>query len=266
VTLPFFAAQDDGTPVAMAHRGFSLDGLENSMTAFRAAVALGYRYLETDVHTTADGVVLLFHDAALNRVTGRAGRIAELTADEVARALIRGQETVPTFDQLVAEFPTTRFNLDVKDWNSVRGLAEAIEKYAVHDRVLIASFSDRRRRAVLRLLSRRTASSAGTAANAAFVVVSPLLSVPGLRFFACAFLRRALRDVDALQVPMRYRGLPVVTPGFVRRAHSLGLYVHVWTINDPGEMHLLLDMGVDGIVSDRADLLKEVLESRGLWS
>jgi glycerophosphoryl diester phosphodiesterase len=266
VTLPFFAAQDDGKPAAMAHRGFSLDGLENSMTAFRAAVGLGFRYLETDVHTTADGVVLLFHDAVLDRVTDRTGRIAELTACEVARALIRGQETVPTFDQLVAEFPNTRLNLDVKDWNSVRSLAAAVEKHAVHDRVLIASFSDRRRRAVLRLLSRRTASSAGTLANAAFTAVSPLLSVPGLRFFARAFLKRSLRDVDVLQVPVQYRGLPVVTPGFVRRAHSLGLYVHVWTINDPGEMHLLLDMGVDGIVSDRADLLKEVLESRGLWS
>jgi glycerophosphoryl diester phosphodiesterase len=98
------------------------------------------------------------------------------------------------------------------------------------------------------------------------VAVSPLLSVPGLRFLARAFLGRVLRDVDALQVPVRYRGLPVVTPGFVRRAHSLGLYIHVWTINDPATMNLLLDMGVDGLVSDRADLLKEVLESRGVWS
>ena len=264
--LPFFSAQENGHPVAMAHRGFSVDGLENSMAAFRAAVDLGYRYLETDVHTTVDGVVLLFHDAVLDRVTDRVGRIAELTADEVAKALIRGQETVPTFDQLVAAFPDTRFNLDVKDRNSVRSLAEAVEKNAVHDRVLIASFSDRRRRAVLRLLSRRTAASAGTAANAAFVAVSPLLSVPGLRFLARAFLGRVLRDVDALQVPVRYHGLPVVTPGFVRRAHSLGLYIHVWTINDPATMQLLLDMGVDGLVSDRADLLKEVLESRGVWS
>jgi glycerophosphoryl diester phosphodiesterase len=264
--LPFFSAQGAGKPVAMAHRGFSLDGLENSMAAFSAAVRLGYRYLETDVHTTADGVVLLFHDPALDRVTDRTGRIAELTADEVAAARIGGRETVPTFDELVAAFPGTRFNLDVKDWHSVRSLAEAIEKHAVHDSVLIASFSDRRRRAVLRLLSRRTAASAGTAANAAFVAVSPLLSVPGLRLLARAFLGRVLRDVDALQVPVQYRALPVVTPGFVRRAHSLGLYVHVWTINDPAEMHRLLDMGVDGLVSDRADLLKQVLESRGAWS
>lgn len=236
------------------------------MAAFGAAVGLGYRYLETDVHTTADGVLLLFHDAALDRITDRAGRIAELTAEEVSRARIGGVEPVPTFDELVAAFPETRFNLDVKDWRSVQSLADAIERHAVHDRVLIASFSDRRRRAVLRQLSRRTASSAGTTANAAFAALSPLLAVPGLRSWVRAVLRRVLRDVDALQVPVRYRGIPVVTPGFVRRAHGLGLHVHVWTINDPAEMHRLLDLGVDGIVSDRADLLKEVLESRGAWS
>lgn len=236
------------------------------MAAFRAAVGLGYRYLETDVHTTADGVLLLFHDAALDRITDSTGRIADLTAEEVSRARIGGTEPVPTFDELVAAFPGTRFNLDVKDWHSVRSLADAIERHAVHDRVLIASFSDRRRRAVLRRLSRRTASSAGTSANAAFVALSPLLAVPGLHSWVRAVLRRVLRDVDALQVPVRYRGIPVVTPGFVRRAHGLGLHVHVWTINSPAEMHRLLDLGVDGIVSDRADLLKEVLQSRGAWS
>ncbi|CAH0180337.1 Glycerophosphodiester phosphodiesterase [Arthrobacter sp. Bi83] len=250
----------------MAHRGFSREGLENSMAAFRAAVGIGYRYLETDVHTTSDGVLLLFHDAALDRITDGAGRIAELTAAEVARARIGGLEPVPTFDELVAAFPDARFNLDVKDWNSVRSLAAAIERHALHDRVLIASFSDRRRRAVLRLLSRRTASSAGTAANAAFVALSPLLAVPGVGALARAVVGRVLRDVDALQVPVRYRAVQVVTPGFVRRAHDLGLYVHVWTINEPAEMHRLLDLGVDGIVSDRADLLREVLVSRGAWS
>jgi glycerophosphoryl diester phosphodiesterase len=249
----------------MAHRGFSRDGLENSMAAFRAAVGIGYRYLETDVHTTSDGVLLLFHDAALDRITDGAGRIAELTAAEVARARIGGLEPVPTFDELVAAFPDARFNLDVKDWNSVRSLAAAIERHALHDRVLIASFSDRRRRAVLRLLSRRTASSAGTAANAAFVALSPLLAVPGVGALARAVVGRVLRDVDALQVPVRYRAVQVVTPGFVRRAHEMGLYVHVWTINEPAEMHRLLDLGVDGIVSDRADLLREVLVSRGAW-
>jgi glycerophosphoryl diester phosphodiesterase len=249
----------------MAHRGFSLAGLENTLAAFRAAVELGYSHLETDVHTTSDGELFLLHDRTLDRVTDGHGRIHDLTADQVRRVRIGGTEPVPSFDELVAEFPEARFNLDVKDWHSVPSVVAAIERHQVHDRVLIASFSDRRRRAVLKRLSRRTASSAGTLVNALFLVLGPLLSVRVLGFPVRAVLRRALRGVDALQVPVRYRAIPVVTPGFVRRAHELGLHVHVWTINDPAEMHRLLDLGVDGIVSDRADLLKAVLQARGLW-
>jgi glycerophosphoryl diester phosphodiesterase len=245
----------------MAHRGFSPEGAENSMAAFRAAVALGYRYLEADVHTTADGVLLLFHDETLDRVTDGSGRISELPAETVARARIAGAEPIPLLEELVAEFPEVRLNLDVKDWNSVATLAAAIEQYGLHDRVLIASFSDRRRRAVLRRLSRPAASSAGMASNALFVLLGPLLPEALLGRVTA----RALRDVHALQVPVRYGAVPVVTAGFVRRAHRHGLHVHVWTINETAEMHRLLELGVDGIVTDRADLLKAVLQERGQW-
>ncbi len=232
------------------------------MAAFRAAVELGYRYLETDVHTTSDGVLLLFHDDSLDRVTDGRGRISELTAAEVAAARIGGREPVPLFDELVTEFPEVRLNLDVKDWSSVRSLAEGIERHHAHQRVLVASFSDRRRRAVLKLLSLPVASSAGVMTNALFVLLGPLMPAVWLR----RVLRRALRDVQALQVPVRYGAFRVVTAGYVRRARALGLVVHVWTINDPAEMRRLLEMGVDGIVTDRADLLKQVLLERGEWS
>ncbi len=231
------------------------------MAAFRAAVELGYRYLETDVHTTSDGVLLLFHDDSLDRVTDGRGRISELTAAEVAAARIGGREPVPLFDELVAEFPEVRLNLDVKDWSSVRSLADGIERHHAHHRVLVASFSDRRRRAVLQLLSLPVASSAGVMTNALFVLLGPLMPAAWLR----RVLRRALRDVQALQVPVRYGAFRVVTAGYVRRAHALGLLVHVWTINDPAEMRRLLELGVDGIVTDRADLLKQVLLERGEW-
>ncbi|WP_082979214.1 glycerophosphodiester phosphodiesterase [Arthrobacter sp. B6] len=244
----------------MAHRGFSREGLENSMAAFRAAVDLGCRYLETDVHTTSDGVLVLFHDETLDRVTDAVGRISELTAAEVAAARIAGREPVPLFDDLVHAFPGTRLNLDVKDWNSVRSLAAGIERHSLHDRVLVASFSDRRRRAVLKLLSRPVASSGGVATNALFALLRPL-PVALLR----RLLQAPLKDVQALQVPVRYGRFRVVTSGYVSRAHAMGLKVHVWTINDPAEMHRLLDLGVDGIVTDRADLLKQVLLERGEW-
>ncbi|HCN23118.1 MAG TPA: glycerophosphodiester phosphodiesterase, partial [Arthrobacter bacterium] len=240
---------------------FSREGLENSMAAFRAAVDLGYGYLETDVHTTADGVLLLFHDDTLDRVTDGRGRISELTAVEVASARIGGREPVPLFDELLTAFPDVRVNLDVKDWDSVQSLAAGIERHGAHSRVLVASFSDRRRRAVLKLLNRPVASSAGMVTNALFVLLGPVLPAPWLRFA----LRGPLHGVQALQVPVRYGAIRVVTAAYVRRAHALGLVVHVWTINDPAEMHRLLDLGVDGIVTDRADLLKRVLLERGEW-
>lgn len=264
MTLPFFEHPDDAgrqLPIAMAHRGFSAEGLENSMAAFRAGVELGFRYLETDVHTTADGVLLLFHDETLDRVTDGKGRVAELPAADVAKARISGREPIPTFDDLVTQLPDARLNLDVKDWGSVHSTAAAIERHQMHHRVLVTSFSDRRRRAVLKLLSQPVASSAGVASNALFTLLGPVLPRPVFH----RLMRRVLRDVHALQVPVRYGRVPVVTPGFLRRAHDLGLVVHVWTINDADEMHRLLHLGVDGIVTDRADLLRDVLRARGQW-
>jgi glycerophosphoryl diester phosphodiesterase len=264
VRLPFFDHVDaDGSalPIAMAHRGFSREGLENSMAAFRAAVDLGYRYLETDVHTTADGVVFVFHDDTLDRVTDGTGKISELPAHKVAQARIGGHEPIPRFDELLAALPDVRLNVDVKDWNSVGSIAAEIEHHQVHHRVLLTSFSDRRRRAVLKLLSQPVAASAGVVSVGLFTVLGPLLPGPVFRWA----MRRILCGIHALQVPVRYGRIDVVTPGFVRRAHALGLMVHVWTINDPDEMHRLLDLGVDGLVTDRADLLREVLLERGKW-
>jgi glycerophosphoryl diester phosphodiesterase len=261
-SLPYFSAGGAAeAPLALAHRGFSREGLENSMAAFGAAVDLGFRHLETDVHTTADGTLLLFHDEVLDRITDGNGRISELSASTVARARIGGTEPIPLLAELITKYPDVRLNLDVKDWNSVATLVAAIERYDLHDRVLVASFSDRRRRAVQKQLSRPAAGSAGIVSNGLCVLLGPVLPAALLRLVT----RRALRGVQALQVPVRYGAVTVVTPGFVKRAHRLGLQVHVWTINEPSEMHRLLDLGVDGIVTDRADLLKVVLQQRGAW-
>lgn len=244
-------------PLALAHRGFSPDGLENSAAAFGAAVELGYSHLETDVHASADGAVFLIHDDTLDRVTDTQGRIAELSAAQISAARIGGREPVPRLEDVLAVFPEARWNLDVKDWHAVGPLAELIERLGAHDRVLITSFSDRRRRAVLRRLGRRAASSAGVMCTAFFKFLGPVLPE--------RWVRAVLHDVDALQVPASYGALPVVTAGFVRRAHRLGIQVHVWTINEPSEMTRLLDLGVDGIVTDRAELLRDVLQGRGQW-
>ncbi|MEA5455886.1 glycerophosphodiester phosphodiesterase [Sinomonas sp. JGH33] len=243
--------------MALAHRGFSLGGLENTLTAFRAAWDLGFTHLETDVHATADGVLVAFHDETLDRVTDRSGRISRLPWAEVARARIGGAERVLRFEELAEALPDACFNVDVKASPAVAPFADAIERLRLHDRVLVASFSDARRRAVLARLSRPVAASAGTRTTALLAFGAP--AVPA------GVLRRFLHDVDCFQVPEGQGRLPVVTPAFLARSHALGKQVHVWTVNEAADMSRLLDLGVDGLVTDRADVLRGVLEARGAW-
>lgn len=253
--LPYL---DQPGPIALAHRGFSLAGLENSMAAFAAAVDLGFRYVETDVHATSDGVLVAFHDHTLDRVTDGRGAVGALPWDVVRRARIGGAEPVPRLDDVLGTWPDLRVNIDVKADAAVGPTVEAVERTAAHDRVCIASFSDARRGAVLRGLSRRVATSAGNGSAARFRAAAAL----GSRTAA----RRAVHDVDCLQVPERYRGVRVVTAASVAAAHAVGVQVHVWTVNEPADMRRLLDLGVDGLVSDRADVLRAVLQERGEWS
>ena len=258
-------------PMAFAHRGFSLEGLENTLTAFRAAWDLGFTHLETDVHATHDGALVAFHDDRLDRVTDRSGLVAELEWAEVSSARIAGSagasERVPLFADLAESLPDAYFNVDVKSAGAVVPFASVIERMRLHDRVLVTSFSDARRRAVLARLSRPVASSAGTGTAAAFRLVGTVLPGAALRGAGRpgAGRRGLLRDVDALQVPERYGAVRVVTPRFVARAHALGVQVHVWTVNEAADMVRLLDLGVDGLVTDRADVLRTVLEARGAW-
>ncbi len=246
-----------GGVAALAHRGFSLDGRENSLAAFQAAVDLGFGYVETDAHGTSDGVAVALHDATLDRTTDGRGAVAELPWDVVRRARIGGVDPVPRLEDVLGTWPDLRVNIDVKSASGVRPVAEAIERTGAHDRVCVASFSAARRHATLRLLSRPVVTSAATGEVARFLVAHRLrLAVPAAH---------ALRQVDALQVPVAQGRVRVVDAGTVAAAHAAGGVVHVWTVNDPAEMHRLLDLGVDGLVTDRADLLRDVLRRRGTW-
>ena len=249
---------DAPTPLAFAHRGFSPDGLENSLTAFSAAVALGYRYLETDVRATRDGVAIAFHDPELDRITDRAGRIAELDWSEAGRALIRGSEPIARIDDVLDAWSDVRLNIDVKDAAAVAPLVRAIERTRAHDRVCVASFSDRRRRAVLRRLSAPVATSGGRWTVARF-----RLAASPARW--AALVAHALRDVDCVQVPERAGPVRIVTAATVAAARAAGKQVHVWTVNDESRMHRLLDLGVHGLVTDRADVLRDLLRARHAW-
>lgn len=258
--FPFLdAPHRDGAVIAMAHRGGALhpglQGLENTLFAFQAAVDLGYRYLETDVHATRDGVLLAFHDDLLDRVTDAAGRIWDLVHADVAGARVGGREPIPLLVDLLDAFPTTRFNIDLKSPGAVDPLADVIDRTAAHDRVCIGSFTERSLRRFRSRVGRRVATSRGVAAVAAE------------RFLPAGMtLGRVFRDPGAVyQVPVTRGRLTVLDERFVRRAHAAGRHVHAWTIDDPDEMVRLLDLGVDGLITDRPDLLRDVLERRGQW-
>ncbi|MDO8106915.1 glycerophosphodiester phosphodiesterase [Isoptericola sp. b441] len=242
---------DHDGPIAFAHRGFSLEGLENSMVAFQAAVDLGYAYVETDVHATADGVAIAFHDASLDRVTDRTGRIAGLSWSQVRQARIGGREPVPTLAEVLHAWPDLRVNIDVKSAGAIAPTVAVIERESAHDRVLVGSFSEGRRRATLEQLSRPVATSASTAGATRFLL--------GARTRWDGLVARVAGAVDCLQVPERAGRTTVVDARTLEVAHAHGLKVHVWTVNDPADMRRLLDLGVDGLVTDRADLLQEVL-------
>lgn len=247
-------------PLALAHRGGALYppnvGIENTLPAFANAVGLGYRYLETDVHATADGRLVAFHDPRLDRVTDATGAIAELPWSQVRQARVGGREPIPLLAEVLESFPRARVNVDIKAALAIRPLWELVERLAAHDRVCVGSFSSRRLGAFRRLAGERVATTAGPWGTAA------------LRF-APSLARHLSSPTQVLQVPagvqVRGRRLPVVTARLVAAAHDVGKHVHVWTIDDPDEMHRLLDLGVDGLVSDRIDVLRDVLRARGAW-
>lgn len=253
---PYFR---DAPPIGLAHRGGSSYapnvGRENTIAAFRQAVNMGYRYLETDVHATADGRLVAFHDEVLDRVTDAQGTLAEMPWSQVSAARIHGVDPVPLMDELFETFPDTRFNIDVKSPGAIGPLVEAIRRHAAIQRVCIGSFSDARLRAVRRALGPGLATSAGPMS----VATTKLLP---------AMVHRWLRSPAlALQIPVTHRVGPtdvtVVTPRLLATAHRLGKHVHVWTVDDAAQMHQLLDLGVDGIVTDRIDTLRDVLAERG---
>ncbi len=246
---------DGNPPRAFAHRGWhigDLAGLENSMAAFRRAYDEGFRYLETDVHATADGKLVAFHDPSLDRVTDRTGQIAALPWAEVRRARIGGVEPIPLMSDLLEQFPDARFNIDAKADRAVGPLADLVRGTGSRGRVCLGSFSDRRLASLRAALGPHVATSMGPREV--------------FRLIRAARLSRPLTTTAvAAQVPVAFSRIKIVTPAFIEAARRAGVEVHVWTIDDPHEMGRLLDMGVDGVMSDQPDLLRQVLAERDAW-
>ena len=218
------------------------------MPAFQYAVDLGYHYVETDVQVTADGVLLAFHDFNLKRTCGIDRRVREMTWAEVQHARVNGVAPIPTLEDLLGTWPDLRVNIDCKSDSAVDALVSALGRTKALARVCVGAFSDRRIRKLRTIIGPELCSALGP------------VGVSQLRY------GRMLRTAaNTAQVPVRQGTLLVTTPAFVERAHRLGLAVHVWTIDEPAEIDRLLDMGVDGIMTDRPAVLRSVLERRSQW-
>lgn len=248
---PYFSHEH---PIRLAHRGSRILWPENTMTAFQGAVGLGYRYLEIDVHVSSDGRVVVFHDDSLERLTDGVGKVWDRTWNEL-RTLdaahnfkpdegfpLRGTGlSIPLLAELLQAFPDALLNIDLKQAGIEEVVASEIERLSAQDRVLIGSFRDWRIREFRRLTQGRVAVSAGPRELAQAVAACRIgLPVRGI--------------ADALQIPRR-----IVSARLVDSAHKAGKQVHAWTINDPDQMKALLAIGVDGIITDRPDVLNEVV-------
>lgn len=253
---------DDERPRVLAHRGLvtpdaAAQGVvENSFAAVAEAHAAGAVYVESDCHVTADGEVVLFHDSDLTRVTGDPRAVADVRLHELEE-LMSDRGGLVTLAQALHAFPEVRFNLDVKAAAAAQPVGRLVAPHA--HRVLVTSFSDERRLSAL-----AAAHAAGAAVRPATspgsATVARVLSARSARLRP--LVRRLLRGVDALQVPERQGPVRVVTRGLVEAAHDADVEVHVWTVNAEDDMTRLLELGVDGLVTDRADVALTLVNSR----
>jgi glycerophosphoryl diester phosphodiesterase len=250
VAVPYL---DHPRPVAFAHRGGSAQRPENSWAAFEYAAGLGYAYLETDTRSTSDGKLIAFHDAELDRVTDRTGQVSKLTWKEISAARIHGTEEIPLLEDLIGTFSGLRFNIDLKDAGTVGPLNGVLRRTGAWDRVCVSSFSGNRLLAAQASLDQPVCLAVTPAAIAAV----RYLGHPGK-----AMARRVARSgAQCAQVPRQ-----IATRTFIRRAHELGLDVHVWTLNTREEIEHALDLGADGVMTDNVVLLRDILSERGQWN
>ena len=249
---------DAALPIAFAHQGGGLENPENTMVAFDHAVALGYRYLETDVQATSDGVLLTFHDNTLDRMTDRTGTIAELPWTTVQQATVKGGQPLCLLEDLFTKHPDVRVNIEPKHDHAVAPLIELIRRHDAVTRVCIGSFSGKRVKQMRKALGVGLCTSTGPLATLRWVIGAALPTPLG------ALIARTA--ANCYQVPVKQWLVPVTTRRSIALAHHMHKQVHVWTIDDAAEVERLLDLGVDGIMTDRPTVVREVFLRRGHWS
>jgi glycerophosphoryl diester phosphodiesterase len=245
--------EHDG-PIAFAHRGGTSAAPENTLRAFEHAINLGYRYVETDVHASADGKLLAFHDNNLLRTCGENIDIASTDWSILSDARIDGTDPIPLLEDLLGSWPDVRINIDCKTDTALQPLLDTLRRTNSLDRVCIGSFSDKRLARIRAELGPDVCTSMGPGEVARLVLRShSRLPIPVSQHALCA------------QVPVKQGPIPVVTRATIATARALGIHVHVWTIDDPIEIGRLLDMGVDGVMTDDTVALKSVYQARNVW-
>ena len=246
-----YAFLDHVGVLAFAHRGDHESGPENTMPAFAGAVNKGFDYLETDVHCTKDGVLLAFHDARLDRVTDMSGLIEAKHYADIRKARVAGSEPIPQLAELFSAFPDTRFNIDLKADNSLLPFIRLVRSLNCQDRICVGSFNDARLAAF-----RREFPKVCTAMGPREVLRARLASFN---------LPVGAIQAGCAQVPVRHKRISIVDQRFIQKMQARNIQTHVWTVNTSHEINRLLDIGVEGIMTDRASLLREILIQRGLW-
>lgn len=236
------------SPLIAAHRGLALDHPENTLPAFHAALDAGADLLETDVHGSRDGVAMIAHDPGLWRVAGRSGMVNRMRATDLAQIDLGGA-TMPALEEALDAFPDARFSVDIKDDGAIEGTIDAIKRTGAQQRVMIASFSHRRRTAVVKELPGVTTSGTHRHVIAGLSGIGPL--------------SKAMKNIDALFIPTQAYGVPLFSPTMVASARAHNVALGAWTINDPEEMAQLWRSGARVMVTDRTDLAVTVRQSLG---
>lgn len=244
---------EHSSPIAFAHRGGTSVAAENTMSAFQYAVDLGYRYVETDVHLSADGVLYAFHDDDLSRICGIDGAISELQSGQVDSIRLEGGEHIPRFDELLYTWPKLKINIEPKSDAAVDPLIQAISAPSVLERVCVGSFQDRRIKRCRKAFGADLCTSMGEKESAAF------------RAYSYGLVDAEHIEANCAQLPVKFGAIPLVDKRLVQAADALGIGIHVWTVNDVEEMERLLDLGVSAIMTDDVTDLRELLIKRNEW-
>ena len=248
----FLEYMNSSNIVPIAHRGASLVAAENSLESFRKAFDLGYRVIETDIHSSKDGTAYIFHDKSLERLTGENLKISDLKDVDIDSLKVNKSSIIPRLSNVFEEFPEGLFNLDAKTWQATIPITNTIKKMGCSSRVCIGSFNDKRIDAIIRELGLETCHSMGTSNVIKFYLGAQL----GIEQHFTA---------QCIQLPVEQFGISLVTQTILRHARKLGIKIHFWTINNSALMQKLLELDVDGIMTDDCALLKKIMEEKHKW-